>query len=109
MLVRSDAGEAAAIERGGDRLASGARGIAVSPDLPANTSGWPTDPQRLVAHLNRWDRNQLELVARPELHPHEVDSGETSGWVEAHKSRLRAMGVDVVWNAASRCFAIPSR
>ncbi len=81
------------------------------PALPPShdaTAGWPTDPQQLVAHLDGWNRDELELVARPALHPDQAPSGETNAWVNEHRTRLSAMGVHIAWNRTDRCFGIVS-
>jgi len=76
--------------------------------LEGPDGAWPRDPDRLLAHLNAWDTNELELHARPETRPDQTPSGETNGWVQAHLERLGALGVSVAWNARQRCYGITS-
>jgi hypothetical protein len=80
-------------------------------DLPEKYAGqWPNDdPEALVAHLNRWDREELDVFERPDAYPGRVGSGETAGWVTEHERQLGVLGVDAVWIPAEKCYGMERR
>ena len=60
--------------------------------------GWPKDIDGLIAHLNRWDKEELDTYERPDVNPNRITSGETNGWIREHKKRLKKLGATVIWN-----------
>lgn len=60
--------------------------------------GWPKDIDGLIAHLNRWNKEELDTYECPAGNPNRITSGETNGWIREHKKRLEKLGATVVWN-----------
>ena len=74
---------------------------------PSPGGGWPRgDAEALVAHLNGWDREELDVFERPEAYPDRVGSGETAGWVTEHKRQLTELGAEAVWIPENKCYGI---
>ena len=68
-------------------------------ELYLSNNGWPTSIGGLMAHLNKWDKSELDAHERPEAYPNFKSSGETNGWVQAHKDQLAELNAEVIWNA----------
>lgn len=64
--------------------------------------GWPTDAAGLLDHLNDWFPDELEAYNEPENFPNRKPSGETGGWIHAHKEKLAELGVEVEWDRARK-------
>jgi hypothetical protein len=61
--------------------------------------GWPKDVQGLIEHLNKWDKNELDVFERPDAYPNIKSSGETNGWVEEHKRQIEKLGAKIIWDS----------
>jgi hypothetical protein len=68
--------------------------------------GWLAVAKGLVDHLNRWDKFSLDVCERPDAHPGIVDTGETNGWIYAHKEELAKLGVEVRWNVDKMMYEV---
>lgn len=83
-----------------------------SPATPAAAPGdaLPTEPaeaQPILDDLNRWCAGQgdeCDVAERRDAYPGRVASGETNGWISAHREQLAALGVTVVWDVGRRRF-----
>jgi hypothetical protein len=71
-------------------------------------SDWPKDAEGLVAHLNEWNKDELDVYERPDAYREQgrVASGETAGWVTAHREELSKLGVVVKWNPQKQLYEI---
>jgi hypothetical protein len=59
--------------------------------------------------LNSWDTEELSVAECPNLYPGRVASGETMGWISAHKQELRKLGDAVQWNCEKKQYEIVTR
>jgi hypothetical protein len=71
-------------------------------------SDWPNDVEGLVEHLNKWPKDELDALERPEAHREDrrVASGDTGGWAAAHKERLRNLGAEVRWDHQNQRYVL---
>ncbi len=76
------------------------------PGAAAKENRWPRDPRLLLERLNRWDKDELDVVETPAAHRGRVASGETGGWVSSHKAELHALGYAVKWERAKRRYVL---
>ena len=58
----------------------------------------PTHAVALLDRLNGWDRDECDVIERPQAHPGFVAAGESNGFVSDCKDRLHKAGVEVAWN-----------
>ena len=72
----------------------------------AADSGWPTEPQELVDHLNDWHADELLAYNEPERFPDRVTSGETNGWISAHEEELKKIGILIEWDKTGQKYKI---
>ena len=70
---------------------------------------WPRDPVLLLERLNSWDKGELDASERPRAQGGRISSGETNGWIVAHKSMLHAIGYEVRWVPAKRRYVFKGR
>ena len=58
----------------------------------------------MLDKLNSWDSDELNVAECPQDHPGRVVSGETNGWILAHKEELQKLGVRVRWNCGKKMY-----
>ncbi len=58
----------------------------------------PSKVQALVDKLNNWDKEELDVVERPDVYANRLASGETHTWIIEHKRKLKQLGFSVKWN-----------
>jgi len=57
----------------------------------------------VLASLNEWDINELDLYERPQAYPKNyITSGETNGWIDTHKEELKELGAEVIWDGKKK-------
>jgi hypothetical protein len=62
--------------------------------------------QEYLDKLNDWDKEELDVVERPEMYPGRKASGETGGWIVTWKSELRRVGMSVIWDPKKRKYEV---
>lgn len=83
---------------------SGAHENGEPPSAPVAEDGLPTEPeeaQAILDDMNAWcaaQGDECQVAMSPEVDRARVASGETNGWIAAHREQLRAHGVEVVWD-----------
>ncbi len=68
--------------------------------------GWPNNIKDLIAHLNTWDKDELDVHERPDEYPNLVCSGETNGWIVVHKEQLKELGAEVIWDSKNKIYIL---
>lgn|GEM_PF-3438765 len=61
--------------------------------------GWPKDVKGLIEHLNKWDKEELDVHERPNAYPNRKPHGETNGWIVEHKRLLKELNAIIIWNS----------
>jgi len=61
-----------------------------------------------LGRLNRWCSGQddCDVVERPKAYPGRAAHGETRGFIDSAKSRLRNLGAEVRWNAVKNQYRL---
>jgi hypothetical protein len=69
-------------------------------------SSWPSEPNKLVEHLNSWHKDELDVYENPQKYPNRIASGETGGWVEAHRKILKEKHTKIKWDTENQKYII---
>jgi hypothetical protein len=66
----------------------------------------PRGARALLDKLHGWPADEIDAFERPAASPGRVSAGETNGFIATHKAALRALGVDVKWEAVTRRYRV---
>jgi len=80
--------------------------LAVSVSCSGQKKEISSTAQASLNKLNSWDSEELDVAECPNLYPGRVVSGETNGWIFAHKEELRKLGVAVQWNCETKIYEV---
>ncbi len=68
----------------------------------------PPEVQELLEKLNSWNKEELDVLEHPDKYSGRIASGETKGWVDVHKQKLKELGFLAKWNSNKRIYEIVS-
>lgn len=60
---------------------------------------------KLLAHLNSWDKEELDAYERPEAYPNFKTSGESNAWIAEHKKRIKRFNAKFVWDKKQKQYS----
>ena len=62
--------------------------------------------QAILDDLNEWHTEELDILENPDKYPNRILSGETNGWVYAHKRELEELGYSIRWNNDKKLYKL---
>lgn len=77
-------------------------------ELKKFQTAWPPDPDDMLIHLNDWDKEDLDLLERPDAYkklgrgPRET----TTAWVMHHKKRFQELGIAIKWDPKQKLYVL---
>jgi hypothetical protein len=66
----------------------------------------PFEVREIIKKLNSWDKEELDVLERPDKHPGRIASGETKGWVDVHKQKLKGFGFTAQWDTDKKSYEL---
>jgi hypothetical protein len=66
----------------------------------------PMEVKKLLVELNGWYKDQLDLVECSDKYPNYSSDGETEGWVNVHKQKLKELGFIAKWNSNKKIYEL---
>ena len=66
----------------------------------------PVPASEIIARLNRWDAEDMDVTLCSAQYPNREPSGETVSLFVTSKQKLKALGVYVRWNCETKAFEI---
>lgn len=73
---------------------------------PGACAGDSSKVQVILETLNSWDKEELDVLEHPDKYPGHIASGETNGFVTAHKLRLKELGFTAEWNPDKKLYVL---